>query len=329
MFVLKSFMRTKYKLFLPAILFIIFPLSVSHSFEGPLQVKNQLPIFLHANQPYLEKAEVEDSLSLSLSHSSTYIVQRSEEWVINLDMEITELNIRYKKDIKGLFELGVDVPILILSDGFMDGFLNTYHSIFGFDDYGRPNRPLNSFLYEIRRNGVLLVEGREGAGLGDIRLAIKKPLLLSDGLNISIKGDMEIPSGDAEGGFGNGSIDAGVSIILDKKISEKVMTYWNIGAVFPGDLTALDRINFKNFFYGGAAVEALAGKGFSLIVQFEGHRSIYPETDLEAVDTCACLLAFGGRYYTKKGNLEFSITEDISEGGAPDFIMNLLYKIKL
>jgi hypothetical protein len=320
-------MRIKYIIFA---LFIIFsPFSTSHSFEGPLQVKNQFPIFLHANQPYLEKAKVENSLSFSISHSSTYIVQRSEHWVINLDMEIIELAVRYKKTIKNLFEFDVDVPLLIFSGGFMDGFLNTYHRTFGFDDYGRPNRPLNSFLYEVRRNGTKVIKGEEGIGLGDIRLGIKRFLLSSDGLNISIKGGLELPVGDADKGFGNGAMDGSFSFLFDKGISERIMTYWNIGAVFTGDLIASEEVSLKNFFYAGLAVEAVLRKDLSFVIQFEGHPSVYPDTDLKAIDTCACIFAFGGRYYTARGDFEFSLTEDISNGAAPDFILNITYKMEI
>lgn len=309
------------------IVLLIIPFPVC-AFEGPLQVKNELPIFLHADMPYLESAETEDGLSLSLSHSSTYIVQESRRWLINLDMEITDLNIRYKKTIKG-FEIDVDVPLLILSDGFMDGFLNAYHSAFGFGDYGRPNRPLNSLLYEIRRDGVEIVEGREGIGIGDIRTGLKKRLYSSNDLNIGIRGGVEIPTGNANKGFGNGSIDADISLLIDKAISEQVMTYINIGAVYTGDLIASERLRLKDFIYGGIALEAMLKRKVGFIVQFEGHPSIYPETELSAVDNCACLLTFGGRYYLERDVIDLSLTEDISLGSAPDFILNITYKMRI
>ena len=64
-------------LFLLIVSLIVFSSSVVYSFEGPLQIKNQYPIFIHANEPYLEKASMESSFSASLSHSSTYTVQNS------------------------------------------------------------------------------------------------------------------------------------------------------------------------------------------------------------------------------------------------------------
>ncbi|HEW81746.1 MAG TPA: DUF3187 family protein, partial [Nitrospirae bacterium] len=212
------------------------PLTAFSSSEGPLQIKNEFPIFLHVNQPYLEKAEIESSMSYSLSHSSTYTVQSSGRWIMNLDMEITELNFRYKRIYNGLFEIGLDIPVLYIGGGFMDGFLESYHDTFGFDDYGRSTRPSNDFLYEVRKDGNLIVQGKKGFGLGDIRLALKKPLITSDDLNLSIQGDVELPSGNAKTGFGNGSVDGGLSILLDKRINDKIMTYWNFGGVLAGNV---------------------------------------------------------------------------------------------
>lgn len=316
--------------FFPALVFLVVvsPHAV-YSFEGPLAVKNQYPLSLHVNQPYLEKASMENSLSAGLSHSSIYTVQNSSEWVINLDMEITELNLRYKRIIQDFIEFSVEVPVLGFSDGFMDGFLESYHSTFGFPDYGRSRRPLNSFLYEVRKNGTLVVEGETGAGLGDIRIALKKPLIALEGFRLGVRGEVELPTGRAKKGYGNGSVDAGVSVLVDKIISRFIMTYWNIGAVFPGNVKGYQETDLENFIYGGIAVETYPGENFSFIVQLQGQSAVYPETDISAVDRPAFLLALGGRYKTGKGALELSLTEDISTSGAPDFILNFSYKIKL
>ncbi len=316
-------------LFLLIISLLLFFPSPVYSFDGPLQIKNRFPIFLHADQPYLEKASMENSFSASLSHSSTYTVQESGRWLINLDMEITELNLRYRRIIRDFFELDIEVPLLGFSDGFMDGFLDAYHNIFGFSDYGRSARPLHDFLYEVRRNGALVIEGDTGMGLGDVRLAVKKPLISSDDCSLSVKGDIEFPTGNAKRGYGNGSTDAGISVLLDKSISGNVMTSWNFGMVVPGDVKGHRRLDLKSFIYGGVGLEVALRKTFSILIQIQGQSAIYPETELLAVDRAAYLFAFGGRYYSGNSSFELSLTEDLNTSGAPDFIMNLSYKIKL
>ena len=304
-------------------------LSTASSFEGPLQVNNLYPIFLHADQQYLDKAAIENSMSYSLSHSSTYTVQSSGRWVIDLDMEITELNFRYKRIIKDTVEFDVDLPVLIIGGGFMDGFLETYHDTFGLPDYGRSERPKNEFLYVVRKDGELVIDGQSGIGLGDIRLALKKPLIASDGFVLSIKGDIELPTGSAKKGYGNGSLDAGLSLLIDKKISDSIVTYVNIGAVFPGDVRANKKLDLKNFYCGGLGIEADAGNGLSFLMQLQGESPIYPQTDLLAVDRDSFLLMIGGRYKTGESNYDISLTEDINTSGAPDFILNLTYKVNL
>lgn len=303
--------------------------SAAFSFEGPLQINNLYPIFLHADQPYLEKADIENSMSYSLSHSSTYTVEESREWIVNLDMEITELNFRYKRIIKNLFEFDMDIPVLIFSKGFMDGFLEDYHDAFNFPDYGRSKRPDNDFLYEIRRDGKLIIEGKSGAKLGDIRLGVKKPLMSSDDYQLSVRGDIEIPVSNAREGYSNGNIDTGISLLYDKSISESTVTYWNLGAVFPGDVRGHETVDLKNFVYGGLAVEKMLWEKLSFLIQLQGQSDIYPDTGIKAVDGRAYLIAIGGRYYGGGKSFELSLTEDLNTTGAPDFILNLTYKLIL
>jgi hypothetical protein len=307
-------------------LIILFPSSNAFTFEGPLQVKNQLPLFMYVNAPYLETARIENSFSASLSYSSVYIVRQSTEWHVGLDMEVTELNLRLKKNIKDFLEVGVDVPIVSFNSGFMDGFINSYHEAFGFPDYGRSTRPDNEFLYDVRRDGALIVDGKGGRiTIGDIRLSVKKPILYGDP-SISIKGDLEFPTGDAKDGYGNGNIDAGIAILFDKNLGEKVKTYVNIGAVLPGDLKGHETVDLREYLYGGAGIEAYLLKNFNVLVQVLMQGSPYPETDIAAIDRTAVLLSLGGRYIFGKNSFELSFTEDPNTSGAPDFTLNFSYK---
>jgi hypothetical protein len=127
----------------------------------------------------------------------------------------------------------------------------------------------------------------------------------------------------------NGSVDAGICVLLDKSISDKTMTYWNLGFVFPGNLKGEEEIDLDNYFYGGVAVERVLGKRFSLLVALQGQSDIFPTTGISEVDTNAIMIAFGGRYQTEKRSFDLSLTEDLNTSGAPDFILNFTYKVNL
>ncbi|MFZ5907620.1 MAG: DUF3187 family protein [Nitrospirota bacterium] len=313
------------KLLLFFIFMLISPLP-ANAFDGPLQVRNQFPLFLSLNTPYLEKAAIETSLRVSLSHSSIYLVDNSATWKMGIDIEITELNLTAKKNFRDLIEVGIELPILSFGSGFTDGFLDGYHDTFGFPDYGRSERPENEFLFEVRRGDTLILKGKNGRiQVGDIRLTVKKPVLMSDPA-VSIQASIEFPSGDAKAGFGNGSLDTGLSVMAEKNLGQKLRAYLNLGMVFPGDLKGYARVRIRDYFQGGAAVEAAFWKNISLAGQVFIQGSPFPETDISSMDRTAVLLSFGGRYSAGKNSLEFSLTEDPNTSGAPDFIVNFSFR---
>jgi hypothetical protein len=178
----------------------------------------------------------------------------------------------------------------------------------------------------VRRDNILVVKGRNGRiGIGDIRLAFKTLLLKADPA-VSLQASIEFPSGDAEAGFGNGSIDTGLAIMMDKNFGEKLKSHLNFGVVFPGDLNGYEKVKCRDFFHGGAAVEAAFWKNISLLGQLLIQGSPFPETDIPSVERTAVLLSFGGRYYSGGNSFEVSITEDPNTSGAPDFTMNFSFK---
>lgn len=304
---------------------IAFASAVSAS-DSPLQVKNQFPLFLYLNSPYLETASYDDSFSITLSHSSIFMVRSSSDWVVNLDMELTELSLRYKKSVFNLFEVGIEAPFLSLNSGFMDGFLESYHSAFGFADYGRSTRPKDEFLYEIKKDGVIIVKGENGrTSIGDIRITAKRMLFANDPV-VSIKFDLELPTGDASHGYGNGSLDAGLSLLINKRLSERIKSYFSIGIVSPGDLKGYEKIELKEFYYGAVGIEAAYWKSLSIFGQVFAQTSPFPKTGISTVDRASALLSIGGRYYLGKSSMEFSFTEDLNASGAPDFTIVFLFK---
>jgi hypothetical protein len=326
---LTCFRFTREAPFLAVLAVTLLTCGIALSFEGPLQVRNQFPLFLTLSPPYLEKASPEDSLSVNLSYSSVYMVRDSRDWSVKLDMEIAEIMIKYKKEVLPSLEVGVEVPVLSFNSGFLDGFLNSYHRFFGFSDYGRRNRPDNEFLYDVEKQGSLLLQGKNGGiGIGDIRFTVKKRLMTGNPA-VSFKADIELPTGKASEGFGSGSIDGGVSMLMDIKVSERVMVYGNLGIIFPGDLRGRERIELRESFYGGTGIEAAVFKKVSLLGQVLIQNSPYPKTGVPSIDRPAVLLSLGGRYTSGKHSIDLSLTEDPNTAGAPDFTASLSYKKRL
>ncbi len=294
--------------------------------DGPFRVKNQFPLFLHLNTPIMEKAAQEDSIALSLSYSSVFMKKMSSDWLLDLDLELAEFTFAYKKNLPGRIELGLEVPLLGFSPGILDQPLESYHSAFGFPDYGRSRFPKNEFHYRLLRKGKVVVEGESGrVGPGDLRLTGKKDFPLGETL-LAVKADLELPTGDPNTGFGNGSLDWGLAVIGERKLGQTFHLTGALGLVRPGDLRARETVGLQPYYYCGATAEWAWWKNFEVLGQFLVQTSPYPETGISAVDQTGVILTLGGRYAFGRNALELSFTEDLNTTGAPDFTFQLGFK---
>jgi hypothetical protein len=299
--------------------------ALAGSFDGPLQVRNQFPIFLQLDPPYLESAAVKDSAAVALSHSSVYVIVTASPWTVNMDLELTELNIRLKKTLGTRTELGLDIPFLRPTAGFLDRPLADFHEALGTGDYGRHNRPDNEFLYELLYQGSpVIIPESDKAGIGDVRVTVKRVVNDAKPL-VSLMANVELPTGDAKTGYGNGSVDAAFAALIDLDLGKQYRGYGNVGLVVPGDLKGYQTIPMRTYAYAGFGVEAAWWDRFSVIVQTVVAGSPYPTTGIRQVDWPGILLTFGGRYAFRSSSLEFSLTEDPDTAGAPDFIANVTY----
>ncbi|MEK6742209.1 MAG: DUF3187 family protein [Nitrospirota bacterium] len=297
------------------------------SFDGPLQARNQFPLFLPLALPFLESAAARDSASVSVNHSSVYVTEYSPNWTVNMDLELTELAVRLKKRIGDRTEIGLDVPFLRFTEGFLDRPLEGYHDVLRAKDYGRHERPHNEFLYELTRNGLPIIKAEsDTSGIGDTRLTLKREVTRGFPL-VSVMGSLEFPTGDAKAGYGNGSYDGSLAVLVDIDFGKTYRGYGNAGAVFPGALKGYQTVPMRTYYYGGFGIEAAWWDHFSIIVQTLVASSPYPNTGIRQVDWPGMLLTFGGRYSCGPGSFEFSLSEDPDTAGAPDFILNVTGKI--
>ena len=178
------------------------------------------------------------------------------------------------------------------------------------------------------RKGNWWSTGESGKiGLGDLRLTGKKEFSFGDTL-LAAKGDLELPTGDPDTGFGNGSLDRGLSVMGERKLGESFKLTGTLGLVIPGDLKARGTIALQTYYYFGAAAEWSLWKNFEVIVQGLAQTSPYPETGISAIDQAGITLTLGGRYAFGLNYLEFSFTEDLNTAGAPDFTFQLGFKRK-
>jgi hypothetical protein len=297
-------------------------------FDGPLQVRNQFPLFLPINPPYLESAALRNFFSLGLSHSSVFVIADAAAWSVHMDLELTEMDLRVAHVLSRRYAVGIEVPVLRPSGGFFDRPLDDYHDFLKWGDYGRSVRPMNGFLYEITRGGAPVITGEnDRAAAGDVRLTVKRALRES-GPAVSMQANIELPTGDPERGYGSGGVDTSLAVLADVRIGERSAAFVNIGAGFPGDLKARQTVDLRPYAFAGTGLEAAWWSRFSVIAQTLVQTSPFPRTGIKQIDRPGLLLTIGGRYSFTGSCLEFSLTEDPNTTAAPDFTANVTFTQK-
>jgi hypothetical protein len=325
----KSSCMTKITLSLVVISVFVATPALATSFEGPLVVKNGQPLYAALNSPSLVSAETENSLNIDFSYSSTYLLATSNDWRLGIDLETALLDIQYKKVIEEGLELGLDVPVIRYGSGFLDNVINSYHRLIGLPNaYGRKNRPPNVFLLEVTRDGKEIVQGKPNeTALGDVMLEAKKKLYRTASSTISVQAYINLPTGDPKYGYGTGRANGGIAALANERLRDDIMLYLNVGVGLIHELAAVEHIELKNYYYGGAGFEWIYSPKLLLNLQMIIQTSPFPKTGIVNMDNPSMMGSFGGRYrIDSKTSFGLSVTEDPDVAGAPDIMMGLDYR---
>jgi len=279
--------------------------------SGPIPIVNQAPIQLLFLQPIPDRAEPypERRYSLSLNTAITNTLQwgKSENYIGYMDMEMIRTCLEVKYGILSGVEIGMSVPFVYSSGGFMD------HAILEFEELLNAVRNLrekedryeraDTYTYSVKKNDKAFIEGKEdSAGLGDLALRVKGKIW-DEGDRVpclSVRFSVKVPTGDEDRAFGSGEVDYGLGLLLQKTI-KRVTAYLNADVIFPGHAFEQVDVSLKTF------CEIMLGAEYKFSERFSGLTQLYyitrpfEGTGLEMLDRRMWNLLLGVSYFTKTG----------------------------
>jgi len=311
------------------IIYFLATIASAGDFSGPLAIKNGHPLYAALGSPSLVSAEPDNSIDINFSYSSSYLVAGPGDWHFGIDMETALLDVNLKHSAGKELEVGIDLPIIRYGAGFMDDFIDTYHRVLGMAGaYGRHDRPRNEFLLDVTSHGKQVIHGEPGeTKLGDVMLEIKK-VIFSQGMNVvSVQGFLNLPTGDPDSGQGSGRTNGGGAVLINMGLRSELMLYANAGIGLIEKLKALQEVNLKNYYYGGAGLEWRYSERLSLDLQMFIQSSPFPTTEEDSIDFASMMSSVGGRYkIDAASSFGVAVTEDPFAAGAPDFMMSIDYR---
>ncbi len=335
-------MLRKYLFFSVAVLFLfsksvfagIFDVS-SYDPYGPLPVRTQNPLhLLFISQP-LERTETlpQGKSSSSIDFSFSNLFERHIQAVgvgLDLDMELARTALRTHYGLTDRIEIGVELPFLSFSAGFLDSFIQGYHNAFGFPNAGRQKVDQGRFSYRATNNGAVLYRVDQSSfGLSDLVLH-QKFKLFDETKTIpafAIRTSLKLPTGSRSEGTGSGEVDMGFTLLAEKSY-KRLHSYSQIGFLALGVHDDLSLIQKKGGFVFGESVEFNLFEHLSMLVQIDLISPLFQNVQISelsdpAVDLTIC---FTGERFVRRGlNKVFyraALMEDVtSTGPSVDFTL--------
>ncbi len=300
--------------------------AASEEFAGPLAQANRYPVAFMFMTPIPHTPELPDGpvlVRLRADYTSVHIDKSSDSYELLTDMEIGAVTPELEVKLGGRASLGLSLPMLSYTGGFLDGPLETYHDLGNFPEYGRSLRPKNEFACVVKKNGkTWFTAKRHGLHPADMRIDVKYALTGTDRLKSSILASLKLPTGDEHKGFGSGKTDYGMSL-LTRMTFGKTSLYLNPGFIIPADPeTDGADITYKSMATLFAGLEYAVSPTFSLMAQVNAFTSPLENTGIDTLDNPSVELALG---FTRRWGWNirstFSFCEDLS-GLAPDFTVH-------
>ena len=297
----------------------------------PFAVRNILPPTLVHGLATAEPARLNApgrlSARLGFDLANTSTDNRSGDETILMDGQTTVATLGLRYGIADRLQLGIDLPWVRHSGGFLDNFISNFHDLFGMPNGDRDKRPDNELNYSYPEDtGEGFLVDDTVSGPGDVRMLLAWQWLDSEQLAASLHGSVKAPTGDANDLTGSEAWDASLALSMqrDFSLSRGEAAIWGgVGATWLGDGEVLKDMAED------WAVSGWLGTGWSpldwlaLKLQFDANSALY-DSNLDQLGDTALILTLGGTLgLGEHTSLDLGVGEDLSINASPDVIFHL------
>jgi hypothetical protein len=295
---------------------------------NPFALIHGLPV---ASSPHL-LSPGESALQLTGDVANNSIQSDSESERIRLDGETYRLALIWKRGIAADWQVGIELPFIAHTEGWMDGAIENWHDIFGLSNSARNNWSRNSLVYRYESaDGERVQVNRSEGGVGDLVLSLSHALVTdTDGeTRLALHGSLKLPTGDADALLGSGAADLAfwLSGAEQRMFWRWPLTiYGQAGLLVKGEADLLQELQRDRVYFATLGVGWRRSEWLDLKAQVDAHSSHY-DSDLAQLGGPALMLTVGGSIYSdgRARRIDISIGENLTTDSVPDFMINLSY----
>jgi hypothetical protein len=225
-----------------------------------------------------------------------------------LDAETLRLNLSASRDLGARNFVTGEAYLGGSYNGFLDGFLNWYHGLFGIHFPEREDRPRNTYAYEYKfANGRVVHFARHGAYLGDLRLGLGHRY--SDRAQSLLS--VTLPTNTAGDGYERGTLSLSLLNTLRVPLTPRLVYEGSLNAGVTPTYGTLRRIERSGFFLGTSGIRWRTFGGLWSFGNLYLHSPYYRDAGATQLDRWDLTVDFGWIIRGKRGHeFRFGMTED-------------------
>jgi hypothetical protein len=240
------------------------------------------------------------------------------------DGETAQYTTRLRYGLFDWLELGLDVPFVQQSGGYLDSLIRQFHSAFGMPNDRQEMFEKNQIHYLLKQNGTTLYE-LQGArsGLGDVRLTAAIPLAGNarrSMRHLAFRPMLKLPTGDADYLLGSGGTDVSASLAYSDYQTLRrlaMVLHLNAGMLYMGNADVLRDKQLHFAGYGGGSLGWQVWRYIELKVQLDYHTAFY-DSGLDQLGTSLQLLGGGTAKLPGDMFLDLGISQQLATDATSD-----------
>ncbi|MEE4361171.1 MAG: DUF3187 family protein [Pseudomonadales bacterium] len=239
-----------------------------------------------------------------------------------LDAETLTTSLLLERGFGDGWAVALEIPVLRHSTGFLDAPINSWHDVFGLPDAGRDRVANGNVRMDWVADGISrFSESDSLSGIGDLRLGVARRLHASPDRDITLRLDLELPTGGDDGLLGSGGTDVALGLGLsDRRLLASVggTLHLHAGLLRSGDAPVYGDELASAAAFGTLAVSLPLGASWTLRGQLDAHSQLV-DSALYQVGGWSVQGGLGlGWQPGDAWRLEAAFFEDLRPGSAPD-----------
>lgn len=296
--------------------------------RGPLPTRVQHPMKLGilAFRPRQAQtlAAGQSQLRVLSAYTSIYENGNVVDESVVFDGELWTNSVSLRYGLAQGTDIELELGVLYASSGFLDGFIEGWHNTFALPGGGYDERPKYEYEMRVEQNGqeVYALDGNE-LGWLDTPLILTQQLLPggADAVALALRAGIELPTGSESSGFGNGSVDYGLSLIASQDCGR---WSWSAGldwveAQEPSSFADQD-IEYAADWGAQAGLEYRWNEDLSLLGGLHFDSRVTSDIEIKELNNPMLGLDLGLAWDTRQaGQWHLGFSEDLIAESGPDF----------